>query len=57
MVETLSVLEPPNKPPLVSTGLYDYDDYIKEIGDQIAKLTIIEAKKLEQYINELLDRH
>ena len=39
---------PPIKPPAVATGFEDDD--IRDLGDRIAKLTLREAKELQQYL-------
>jgi hypothetical protein len=41
--------EPPKVPP-VALGLFDEDDYIRHLGDQIAELSATQASSLLQYL-------
>lgn len=49
--ETLADLNPPSPPIMVATGFFD--DYIRELGDKIAELTLLEARDLNNYIKEI----
>lgn len=46
--DTMSEMQPPNKPPAVAVG-YESDD-IEELAAKIANLTGIKAKELERYL-------
>jgi hypothetical protein len=50
-LETNFDLSPPSPPTLVATGFADDD--IRDLGDRIANLTLLEARDLANYIEEI----
>jgi hypothetical protein len=46
--DTMPVMQPPVKPPIVATG-YESDD-IQELAEKMARLTGSDAKELEMYL-------
>lgn len=55
MIATQSEISPPQKPPKV--GLNLYDDYIRELGDRIANLTLEEAQELNDFLANINDEY
>jgi hypothetical protein len=50
MTETLPAMSPPNNTDK-NIGLSFPDDELREIADQISRLTLIEATRLSEYIS------
>lgn len=49
-VETLSEMSPPNGGGKIIATLFPDDD-IRELGDRIANLTLLQAKELSDYLD------
>ena len=49
-IETQTAMQPPKQPPnkKIATG---FPDDIREIGERIANLTLLQAKELFDYLN------
>ncbi len=50
--KTKSMMSEPPKVPPVALGLFDEDDYIRHLGDQIAGLSPTDANSLLQYLEQ-----
>ena len=55
-METQAILTPPGSGDGIAIAAPgDYDDDIREIGDKLAGLTLLEAKRLTEYLNSRIE--